>query len=425
MSNGHYQLKVKNGKTVKSGTLRIDKVFFGLRIARNTGTRHKNVYQAINVALSYLKKENERDAFVALQRGTVNFLQILDWYENRTTKDKPWKVGGKVLTSEMEKWISTTRDIKDRTKRSYKYHIRKVGTFTPKYGDTVSALPDIVEAYKIKCKDKIVEFNRFRSTCMSYSAQLPNGKDGEVWKRISKIKPYKKKDRKASTRYNPFTPLEIDNLFIKGQHKVFKQLLYWMCLTGIRPEEYTEHGFTTHDKVIEIFGDKTAGSYARVVPKFFKNYDPQASKLKISYTVLRLLFKKHCPNHTPRDTRRTFSIWCQKAGIESNHIKAYMGHIPSQLDNYQRQDITKNWASIDRKKLEDYITRERKGIPEIDSSKESLPTSIDDLGDSASTYTLAQVRNIINDWLKESHPKHIRRLYQVEKLVHVDLLGNG
>jgi len=417
MSNGHYQIKVKNGKTVKTGTLRIDKVFFGLRIARNTGTKNKTVFQAINTALSYLKKENERDAFVALHHGTVDFLQILEWYEHRTTKDKPWKVSGKLLTVDMENWLSSTTDIKERTKRSYKYHIRTVSSFTSKYGQTVSSLPAIVEAYKLKCRDKIVEFNRFRSTCMSYASQLPNGKDGEVWKSISKIKPYKKKDKKAATRYNPFTPLEIDNLFSSGKNKKIKQLIYWMCLTGIRPEEYTEHGFKTHDKVIEIFGDKTAGSYARLVPKFFKDYDPQASKLKISYTVLRLLFKKHCPNHTPRDTRRTFSIWCQKAGIEANHIRAYMGHIPSQLDGYQREEITKNWASKDRKKLEDYLERERKGIPEIDSSKESLPSTIDELGSSASTYSVQQIKNIINDWLRDNHPKHIRRLYRVEHLV--------
>jgi len=94
-----------------------------------------------------------------------------------------------------------------------------------------------------------------------------------------------------------------------------------------------------------------------------------------------------------------------------------MGHIPTQLDDYQRQDISKNWASKDRKKLEDYITTSRKEIPDIDDSKVKLPSSIETLGETAEKYSIQQIKDIINEWLASNHPKHIRRLYKVEKLV--------
>lgn len=417
MTTGYYQTKKKGKKTKEVGTLVLDKVYFGLRIKKNTGTDSPERFQAILSALAYLKRENEREAFIALRNGTATCLEILEWYEERTNKEKPWKVGNKSLSYDMNLWLEENKDIKERTKESYKYHVRVVVSYASKFGDAIHSLPRIVEDYKNVCRDKMVEFNRFRSTCLSYASQLPNGRDGEIWKNITKVKPYKKKDAKRATRYNPFTPLEIDNLFKNNKNEEIKQLIYWLCLTGIRPEEYTEHGFKNLGNVVEIYGDKTSGSYARLVPKFFKDYDPQAKKLGISYWKLRKLFQQYCPNHTPRDTRRTFAVWCQKAGIERNHITSYMGHIPTQLDDYQRQDIVKNWANEDRKKLEDYIKKERTAIPKVDDTTYKLPTSIDDLGDSAATYSIQQIKDIINDWLKANHPKHIRKLYKVEKLI--------
>lgn len=417
MATGYFQTKKKGKKEQEVGSLVLDKTFFGIRIKKNTGTDSQDKFNAIHSALSYLKAENEREAFVALRNGTTSCLDILDWYENRKKKDKPWKVGNKSLASDMTSWLEKNKDIKERTKESYKYHVKVVVSYASKHGDAIPSLPRIVEEYKNSCKDKMVEFNRFRSTCLSYASQLPDGRDGEIWKSITKVKPYKKKDTKRATRYNPFTPLEIDNLFKKNKNDEVKQLIYWLCLTGIRPEEYTEHGFKNLGNVVEIYGDKTSGSYARLVPKFFKDYDPQAKKMGISYWKLRMLFRQYCPNHTPRDTRRTFAVWCQKAGIERNHITSYMGHIPTQLDDYQRQDIVKNWANEDRKKLEDYIKKERTAIPKVDDATYKLPSSIDDLGDSASSYSIQQVKDIINDWLKSNHPKHIRKLYKVEKLI--------
>ncbi len=414
---GYYQKREKNGRVVQTGTLVIDKTFFGMRIKKNTGTSDKNVYQEIKVALAHLKKEQEIDAFIALQSGAIDCLGIREWYVNKDTRDKPWKMSGKVLSQDMNTWLETSNDIKERTKESYKYHVKMVCNKTSKYGDTLSSLPKIVEEYKKEYKDKMVMFNRFRSTCMSFVGHYPNGRETEVYKAIVSIKPYKKKDKKVATRYNPFTPLEIDNLFSGGKHNDVKQLIYWLCLTGLRPEEYLYHGFKNLDNTIEIYGDKTSGSYARLVPKFFKDYDPQPDTLNLTEWKLRKLFEKHCPGHTPRDTRRTFAIWCQEAGIERNHITSYMGHIPTQLDDYQRQDISKNWASKDRKKLEDYITTSRKEIPDIDDSKVKLPSSIETLGETAEKYSIQQIKDIINEWLASNHPKHIRRLYKVEKLV--------
>jgi len=109
-------------------------------------------------------------------------------------------------------------------------------------------------------------------------------------------------------------------------------MFWWLCLTGMRPEEYFNNQFEVLDDRIHIKGTKTPTS-DRFVPLIGGNApEPPATTLKI--------FRKHLVRAKadgdiiPRDARATAIKWWREAGIYKMFRNLYLGDAVGDMAEY-------------------------------------------------------------------------------------------
>ena len=140
---------------------------------------------------------------------------------------------------------------------------------------------------------------------------------------------------------------------------IYAESVLIMTLHGFRPTEYFNRLFA-RDKIsghLRINGSKNQFS-DRVVPML--TFPSELSKNRtaiVSSSTLNSYLKQYDPLLTTRDFRRTYSIFCEAAGIVRSHIQYYFGHANREmLDLYQRKHtFTRELLNEDRAKLQKFL----------------------------------------------------------------------
>lgn len=142
-------------------------------------------------------------------------------------------------------------------------------------------------------------------------------------------------ERKADEHGEPFSPEEIHTLLTLKNTSKTARLLLVMILSGFRISAYKTLKI---DLTAGYFqgGVKTATSKDRIVPihseimPLVREIVAETGSIIPNITKARQDIKEFCQahnmNHTPHDTRHTFSALCEKYGVKESDRKRMLGH---------------------------------------------------------------------------------------------------
>lgn len=178
--------------------------------------------------------------------------------------------------------------------------------------------------------------------------------------------------RKILERPSPYSGLYVESVL-------------FLCKHGLRPEEFERGLFKIDPQTdhLSVGGTKNVNA-KRVVPlsSFFEKQPPKIG-------TLNMMFKRMGSPVRCRDFRRTFSIWCEAAGIPQARISAYMGHgaktmtqryqatAPKQATLDQDRDALHRWqeAELARKLTAREKAQPKSGFRAIFESVHATPAA--------------------------------------------------
>lgn len=421
-SQGYIRTKNINGEMKEVGYLTIDKLILGIRIKRSIGSRQHRDYNRAAAFLQEIKEKKDKNVLDAIvSNPDIPLGEIVEWYYNQDKRPIPWDKSSLPLFPYMTKWLEETKKVVSRTKDSYEGHIIRLYKFVNKDGYKVSELPKVLEKFReqMSKEDKKVLFNRVRATCLSFLEE--ELKDNHiVYIQTRQVPLFPKKEIRPKRLGKHITPVEIDNAFIKDKNDEIRQLIYFICITGIRPEEYVRHGFTIdkNSLSIRIHGQKTINA-DRTIPLVFLDYNTDNSHFGFTRDTIRQTIQRWLPDYTTQDFRRTFYSWCQQAGIDRDRTEYYFGHTGTMTARYglnHHEHVKQYWVKEDSVKLGEWIKKYRRNLPKIDTKQLNLPRSIYDLEPSTARLKKEDIINHLNDYLSANHPGVFRKLYRVTRL---------
>lgn len=406
---------------VEVGTLVLDGVWGGIRIKRSTGYRDRTRFNSLVDCLNYLEMMDNEAALVWAATGGNKLKDLLNWFQNKDKKSPPWDKSSDVLTARMYEWLEDNTKLARHTKRTYKGSVDVLFKHIGRHPDKITSLPSILDTMKKAYSNNQVAFNNTYSVCLSFLNHEVSPTHS-IYKKVQSIGKYAKSSIKPKRNPNPLEPVEIQNRFISDPTNSLKDLIFFLCCTGMRPLEYLEHGFVVEENYIEILGKKTKHS-RRIVPKVFANYDPQPSVIGYTIDTLRDEFKRWFPERTIQDTRYSFINWIQRAGIEGNRMTYYQGHQQSQTGDYLRRDVIKHWVEEDSVKMIEYLKSSLQSFPSIETKSITLPKSVDELTSSVAYSSKKDIIAHLNKYLSDNHPSVFRVLYEVDGLTRIPTIG--
>jgi len=421
-SQGYIRTKNINGEIKEVGYLTIDKLVLGIRIKRSIGSRQHRDYNRAAAFLQDIKEKKDKNVLDAIvSNPDIPLGEIVEWYYNQDKRSIPWDKSSLPLFPYMTKWLEDTKKVVSRTKVSYEGHIIRLYKFANKDSYKVSELPKVLERFReqMSKEDKKVLFNRVRATCLSFLEE--ELKDNHiVYIQTRQVPLFPKKEIRPKRLGKHITPVEIDNAFIKDKNDEIRQLIYFICITGIRPEEYVRHGFTIdkNSLSIRIHGQKTINA-DRTIPLVFLDYMRDNSHFGFTKDTIRLTIQRWLPDFTTQDFRRTFYSWCQQAGIDRDRTEYYFGHTGTMTARYglnHHEHVKQYWVKEDSVKLGEWIKKYRRNLPKVDTKRLNLPRSIYDLEPSTAHLKKEDIINHLNDYLSANHPGVFRKLYRVTRL---------
>lgn len=421
-SQGYIRTKNINGEMKEVGYLTIDKLVLGTRIKRSIGSRQHRDYNRAAAFLQDIKEKKDKNVLDAIvSNPDIPLGEIVEWYYNQDKRSIPWDKSSLPLFPNMTKWLEDTKKVVSRTKDSYEGHIIRLSKFANKDSYKVFELPKVLERFReqMSKEGKKVLFNRVRATCLSFLEE--ELKDNHiVYIQTRQVPLFPKKEIRPKRLGKHITPVEIDNAFIKDKNDEIRQLIYFICITGIRPEEYVRHGFTIdkNSLSIRIHGQKTINA-DRTIPLVFLDYKTDNSHFGFTRDRIRQTIKRWLPDFTTQDFRRTFYSWCQQAGIDRDRTEYYFGHTGTMTARYglnHHEHVKQYWVKEDSVKLGEWIKKYRRNLPKVDTKQLNLPRSIHDLEPSTAHLKKEDIINHLNDYLSANHPGVFRKLYRVTRL---------
>lgn len=147
-----------------------------------------------------------------------------------------------------------------------------------------------------------------------------------------------------------------------------------MCMHGLRPDEFAFGRFRVEPKTGHLKIDGTKNENAdRLVPLLLDVIDDfQPPRID----TLNRMFERMEVETRCRDFRRTYAIWCERAGVLQSNIRLYMGHGDSSVTHtYQRIIPSAAMLDGDASRLKQWIDAELQQ-PKRQRSK---PTAMSDL----------------------------------------------
>lgn len=138
----------------------------------------------------------------------------------------------------------------------------------------------------------------------------------------------------------PFSEKEVALLKTLSDKEPMAKKMLIMIYSGFRVSAYKSMEVNLKERYFKG-GVKTEGSKNRIVPihdgilPFVKEFDGRI--IDTATSVFREDFNKFCKlhgmNHTPHDTRHTFSALCEKYDVKENDRKRMLGHKVGDITN--------------------------------------------------------------------------------------------
>jgi hypothetical protein len=251
--------------------------------------------------------------------------------------------------------------------------------------------------------------------------------DSTIYREVKRVKDFTSHQKLTmgnKTSKNPLSsPSELDKWFHDLEVPTdLKEWISFMCLTGVHRQEIL-NGLQEEQSPIRhlrAFGTKTRGRFDRVIPLVQEiPHHPFPSKKRMTVTV------KKMGGRSEYDLRRTFSVWCLRAGIPQLHIASYMGHKvgQTQTTQYQREEVFK-WIPEDVKTLKTWVQQQISDPTQTPTPV--LPvTSFHELGDTRQHLGLDEIAReldrILDGWYRDGF---MRKRYRLRSHPFV-VVGDG
>jgi len=333
-----------------------------------------NILSGMKKMLKEMSREGDRDRLVGMKNGS---LKLIDVYNHWLSGRERLLVGneGNNLFEELKRYQNSGV-------HSNATNIRASATLAAwkKYSlldDTslVRELPAIVQRAQsfYKARKQHDMFNNARMYFLGFiKTQLQHSVDSPLYVAVKKIEQLRVTKRKD---HNPFsTPRDLREVIqtIEGyqyltdeRKRLYIDCIMSMCFHPFRPSEFLELKWERDRSTghLKILGTKTAQSN-RIAPLLFypaKYHSGQngIGDYRLSHISLNRQLQRLGLSVRTRDFRRTYSVWCEKAGIERSHLMRYLGHAgKTTTDIYQRRAITREELDADATKLRSWIDQE-------------------------------------------------------------------
>lgn len=324
--------------------------------------------------------ETLRKIKMGSRKGGVGMLEAL--YAYRQNAQHTLTGGGREnLLAALREYVANGPQ-KPSTRRRLKYNVSALVThklLNDKH--IVNDLPKIVEAMRrfYEKRSNPDMFNNTKNFLLGFiQVGLNTRKSSLLYTSVTDIKPLRVAERKA---HHPFVSPRDMLVFIEElmgrdgidieRRSLYAEAIFTICCSGFRPEEYTGRRFRHDGKTdfgtghLLIAGTKTAQS-VRVVPKLVFPKLVLLHYLSVA-ALNKSLSKVGNGKVRMRDFRRTYAIWCEKAGLESSAIARYLGHKQksgfAQTAHYIRHKPTVDELNADMERLASWISAEVATIP--------------------------------------------------------------
>jgi len=382
MKGVHRNSRISKGRRVEYGCYRIQVMtrFAECKRLQLTTSIYPDTKNAAEILsgmkkmLKEMSREGDRDRLVGLKTGS---LKLIDVYNAWLSGRERVLVGneGKNLKKELLQYQKSGI-------HSAATNLRANATLVAweKYkllsdANVVRELPAIVQKAQIfyKARKQYDMFNNARIYFLGFiKTHLLHRRDSPLYvavKQIEQLRVTKRKD------HNPFsTPRDLREVIqtIEGyqyltdeRKRLYIDCIMSMCFHPFRPSEFLELKWERDRSTghLKILGTKTAQSN-RIAPLLFypaKYHSGQngIGDYRLSHISLNRQLQRLGLSVRTRDFRRTYSVWCEKAGIERSHLMRYLGHAgKTTTDIYQRRAITREELDADATKLRSWIDQE-------------------------------------------------------------------
>ena len=382
----------KNGKLRDAGAYVIDMrikrapELAGIkpRLAKTTGVYpgHRNASTVVSEMKLMLKELiRERDA-ATLRQLQENKLSLPSLY-------KKWKQGRTHLAEPFEDqpvvklWLRYLDQavLAEKTKANRRAIVASLQAKELLTGQTVvNELPQVLARIRryYEPKKQVSAFNTVRIEVRAFLTKgLGFETDSVLLRDVLRVPPLKQAKRRE---HHPFySPLECVHFLTRltkratGQAKHYAASVLFMCMHGLRPHEFEGKCFVIDSETghLRIAGTKNPNAQ-RLVPlqHKFVGEPPRVD-------TLNRLFERMGTDTRCRDFRRTYSIWCELAGIPNPRIQSYMGHADHTVtQTYQRTVPRHTTLDEDRKKMHEWWKAEIAKAP----ASRKRPGALSELG---------------------------------------------
>lgn len=413
-------------KTEPRGSLVLDKTFKGRlgRIRIRTGSHSSEFLENLKEATQWLYDNGYWDELDQLKKRIITPQYVVTLWRSGSppelTEDPELMAQDAWVA--LDKWVKDTYH-SESTKESFYKRLRIWSNHYPR-DMTVADLPEMLRKEKQRHRKQNTETGFFihRYLLMQFAkAVTMKGKKSSLYGQFKDIPDFSENEKLRPHKNRPFMVQELDRLLTQNDvPSNYAEWMWFACLTGMNPKEMYEDGFKVirHPYPhIEVWGRKRSGRFQRIVPLIM---EPPTSKMPGRAMSERWIRKL---GRAPYDTRRTFAIWCSRAGIERRRISSYLGHRDgvNMLDLYLRDDVLNRWIPEDAKLLGEWVKYARYSLEEFAEAPFTPYKSSSSMGLSRQTNSIQDIKDELNKILTRWNAiGFLDKRYEVEHLVGLD-----
>lgn len=329
-----------------SGTFIIDRRFGPVgRVLRASGTTDTDTFRAIQVLLTELYRLGRIDLLQAIRDRVLHPLDLYQAFRCNRLDQLATAEQARSLRDAIDAWLPTA-EIREITRRDYAQRLHRLLARAP--DARLFDLPNLLRHERQVCQtvDQRPTFNRIRAAAQALVRDLL-GPAHHLYVQVRAV-------RKLTETPRPGNPLSVVQArALAGALGGDGETLWALCLTGMRRSEYWGSWEPARDRAL-IHGTKTSNA-ERFVPLVF----PIAAVTTTYWSFSRALRTASGGATRVHDLRKTFSNWCEGAGIPRTRRRLYLGHGRRDVtDLYEEHDV-RAFLATDAAALRQFV-----GVPE-------------------------------------------------------------
>ena len=310
------------------GTLWLKVTLGTIKLDQASGTNDPKLLRRLKEMLHTLWEAGRGELIQGVKDKLYSPLDLWQHYSQGKWEALPSPTQVRPLEPMLAAWsASQTNRFSRVTSRTYVRRILEHAGPNP----TLASLPKAIAGYRevAESKGHAQQFNHARAAAHACIRVTPGlGRHSPLWLAVAQV------PRLPVTRKFPPNPQRPAQAWairerIGGEDG---RIWWWLCCTGMGPDEYFEDKWAVEDGRLHIYGTKRKGR-DRLVPLVVDDLE----RTTLNKAKWQDRFRRKRFGVTPYDGRRSFSIWMAEAGIPEHRHAAYMGHgARSQTLHYQR-----------------------------------------------------------------------------------------